>query len=464
MILDSKTNTISYKAIGVSEESIERKGNIFSSVFTLVSTMIGGGLLSLPFAFQQGGFAVSSFVLFFTFVSSTYGAFLIINSKKYCSGRVKNIEDVAKVAFGKNGQRVVQILLIVLLYLSSVAYFILITEQMSPIVYLLFGQNTIWSKKITLLTIVFVIVFPISLMKNLSTLSFTSSLSVVCGIFLCVCVIYRSSTSGFGGPVNDKYNPIVWYPRSIGGFLTCVSIAEVGYSCHFNVLPMYDELRFQTRKNKRIILLLAMGITYAMNIIISFFGYSQFRKYTDQDITTNYSSNDNIVTCGRVAFCLVLLLSYPLLIVPCRASINKMIWTVEDTPLKILSYVSKQEANGPNRVCWFLETMMIVGTSFILAYLVPQVNMVWGVVGAVGCTMSIYILPPAFYLRVRRHPAKADFKKVFAILLLIMGFFMLIAGMYQAIINIVSPLHVINPPKCIHNDTSAYHKQSCSGG
>ena len=63
-------------------------GNIASSVFTLVSTMIGGGLLSLPFAFQQGGVIFSSLVLFFTFLTSTYGAFLIINSRKYCVGEV----------------------------------------------------------------------------------------------------------------------------------------------------------------------------------------------------------------------------------------------------------------------------------------------------------------------------------------------------------------------------------------
>ena len=93
-----------YKAIAAYSGNDDRKGSIFSSIFTLVSTMIGGGLLSLPFAFEQGGFGVGSFVLVFVLIASTYGGFLIINSKKYCSGRVKNIEDVAKVAFGRKGQ------------------------------------------------------------------------------------------------------------------------------------------------------------------------------------------------------------------------------------------------------------------------------------------------------------------------------------------------------------------------
>ena len=82
----------------------EKSGSIISSVFTLVSTMIGGGLLSLPFAFKEGGFGFASFVLVFVLMASTYGGFLIINSKKYCRGKIRNIEDVAKVAFGSNGQ------------------------------------------------------------------------------------------------------------------------------------------------------------------------------------------------------------------------------------------------------------------------------------------------------------------------------------------------------------------------
>lgn len=69
--------------------------------------------------------------------------------------------------------------------------------------------------------------------------------------------------------------------------------------------------------------------------------------------------------------------------------------------------------------------------------------MVWGFVGSLGCTSLIYILPPAFYLRVRRHPAKPDLKKISAILLLVTGIFLLIAGAYQSVMNIVSPLPMI---------------------
>ena len=88
----------------IEKDEHERSGTVFSSIFTLVSTMVGGGILSLPFAFQQGGFIMTSIVLLCVLMASTHGAFLIINSKRYCQGKIRNVEDVGNVAFGNKGK------------------------------------------------------------------------------------------------------------------------------------------------------------------------------------------------------------------------------------------------------------------------------------------------------------------------------------------------------------------------
>lgn len=104
---------------------------------------------------------------------------------------------------------------------------------------------------------------------------FINLLSVLCGILLCCCVTYRSLKDKVGGPIHKPENPVKWFPQSLRQTLTCISITELTFSCHFNILPMHTELRHQTRRNKRIILFSAMGLTYVMNFIVSFFGYFQ---------------------------------------------------------------------------------------------------------------------------------------------------------------------------------------------
>lgn len=448
------------RGLSTVSDGTERTGTRFSSVFTLVSTMIGGGLLSLPFAFEQGGIAVSSFVLLFVLAASTYGGFLIINSKKYCQGKIRNIEDVARVAFGVNGQRLVQLTLFFILYLVSAVYFILIYDQIEPLIQYIKGGKCFWTQRIVILSMTSLLVFPISLLKNLSALQYTSGLSVFCGMLLCGCVVYRSVQDHLGGAVTRADNPVKWYPKSLREFLTCVSISELTFSCHFNILPMHIELRNQTRRNKRSILFTAMGLTCIMNFAVSFFGYFQFRKYTAQDITRNYAHDDIVITAGRAALALVLLLSFPLLIVPCRQTLNKMIWSHERTrrwdligASSFVKSLSNHKLNGPTKLVWFLETFLLVFSACGLAYVVPQVNMLWGLVGAIGCTLIIYVLPPAFYLKVRHHPENPDAKQIFAWLLLIIGIFLLGAGTYTSVVNIVDPIHDLIPHLPAANST-----------
>ena len=100
-------------------------------------------------------------------------------------------------------------------------------------------------------------------------------LSVICVVFLSGVVIYKSIINDVGGPVDSLKNPLKWLPDDFGGLLTAISIAGLTFSCHFNILPMHGELRYQTRANKRIILYTAMGITYTLNVLVSFFGFFQ---------------------------------------------------------------------------------------------------------------------------------------------------------------------------------------------
>lgn len=438
----------------------ERTGTVFSSIFTLISTMVGGGVLSLPFAFQQGGFIVTSVILLCVLMASTHGAFLIINSKRYCQGKIKNVEDVAYIAFGNKGKILTQVVFIVSLFLCSVAYWILIADQITPIMVLLVGPHSFWSKKIIILTIPMLVIFPITLLKSLNSLRFTSVLSVACVVFLAGVIIFKSVKNSFGGPVNDAKNPVKLWPNDFGGLLTAIAISGLTFSCHFNILPMHGELRYQTRTNKRIILYTAMGITYVLNVLVSFFGVFQFRKFTDQDITKNYPHEDTLVNAGRVALALTLLLSFPLLIFPCRAVINKLIWRIErrtllqsQPSLTSLEYLSNVTGTGPSRLMWFLETGFLVIFGYVLAYYIPQVAMVWGFVGAIGTTLMIYILPPAFYLRVRIHPQRPDLKQVAAWGLMLTGFGVLVVGTYQSFANVIHPIPDIARAHIITNST-----------
>ena len=78
----------------------------------------------------------------------------------------------------------------------------------------------------------------------------------------------------------------------------------------------------------------------------------------------------------------------------------------------------------------------------------------WGFVGAIGTTIMIYILPPAFYLRVRIHPERPDLKQVAAWGLMLTGFAVLVVGTYQSFANVISPISKFVSPHSVTNSTS----------
>ena len=100
---------------------------------------------------------------------------------------------------------------------------------------------------------------------------------------------------------------------------------------------------------------------------------------------------------------------------------------------------------------------IVVKTNFALTcnvfFLRLQVAMVWGFVGAIGTTIMIYILPPAFYLRVRIHPERPDLKQVAAWGLMLMGFGVLIVGTYQSFVNVIDPIPDLAHPYIVTNST-----------
>ena len=85
------------------------KGTVFSSVFILLTTSVGAGTLSLPYAFARGGLLLSSVVLLAVVLVAIISGVYLFSSKRYCSEvfpdmEVWSYEDLAEAAFGVLGR------------------------------------------------------------------------------------------------------------------------------------------------------------------------------------------------------------------------------------------------------------------------------------------------------------------------------------------------------------------------
>ena len=51
----------------------------------------------------------------------------------------------------------------------------------------------------------------------------------------------------------------------------------------------------------------------------------------------------------------------------------QIFWHPNEPTSRYLLRISNVSLTGPNKIVWFIESLILVGTSFLLAYLVPQV-------------------------------------------------------------------------------------------
>ncbi len=85
------------------------KGTIFSSIFNLLTTIIGAGTLALPYAFREGGLVFSSILFFIVMVIAIIIGLFLYDSQKICkdlfpSVEIKGYADLAELTLGKIGR------------------------------------------------------------------------------------------------------------------------------------------------------------------------------------------------------------------------------------------------------------------------------------------------------------------------------------------------------------------------
>ena len=253
--------------------NVEVTGSVKSSVFTLLSTIIGGGVLSLPFTLAGCGVGLGLFLIIFMAMTSAYSANLLVWSAHRSGG--ETYQDVALRTYGSTCATFVSVLVLLLVYMASIGYVVLMGDLSTRLFPPLMdctclpgetnGDVTSCQEKNRWIFMVICVgvVFPITLVKKISALRITSFISVISIIFLAGTLSWESVNDNMHHSYNDqilveldpciakhfhdRLKCIKWFKFDFDVLLS-IPILACSYMCHFNVLPMHKELRRATRK------------------------------------------------------------------------------------------------------------------------------------------------------------------------------------------------------------------------
>lgn len=90
------------------------------------------------------------------------------------------------------------------------------------------------------------------------------------------------------------------------------------------MFPIWAELRSPTPRRIKGIVFSGIATCCVVYMLVGAFGYLTFFDLTSQNVLTNYEE-DVVIELGKVAYCLIICVSYPLMMFPARLSIDELL-------------------------------------------------------------------------------------------------------------------------------------------
>lgn len=177
---------------------------------------------------------------------------------------------------------------------------------------------------------VLLLILPLCLQKSLSTLGWTSIVSIVAMLILAYCVVFRGFQAlllSYREPYHARFQDggLKLWPTSWSDAIYAAPIFACSYTCHFNVLPLHQELIHPTRPRIKKMINYVIIACSALYLTIGVFGYVYARDFTDGNILNNFSSHDPLATVGRLALAFCIISGLPMIVLPSRGLLGKMI-------------------------------------------------------------------------------------------------------------------------------------------
>eukprot|EP00045_Choanoeca_perplexa_P011522 m.122852 g.122852 ORF g.122852 m.122852 type:complete len:447 (-) comp15661_c0_seq2:969-2309(-) len=367
-----------------------------ASVFNLANSIIGAGILSLPYAFSLTGWALGSIILLLTVAGADFTIRLLLKCGETCQRRT--YEGVAEAAFGRKGVWFVSAAVILLNVGALTAYNVILGDVL-PSLWNKATKNDsfvhgnrmqrLWCTGLVTL----VILIPLGLLRSVSNLAFTSTLSILCVLsFTVIMIVLAADKDHHPPPDYNSSKPEIEAFRFHIDIFRAFSLLAFAFTCHSVVFPVYLELKRPSVKRMMSVTHWSMLVCFLFYICVALCGYDRYQQTktgVEGDVLKNvHYENGVISTIIQCAYAVSIISTYPMGLAPIRQALAGLLYENEHpTKWPLLRHVT--------------VSLTVIGITFVGALYIPVLDFVFGITGATAGVSIVYILPPAMTLKLR---------------------------------------------------------------
>jgi len=382
-----------------------------ASVINLTKTILGGGVLGLPYALSKSGYALG-IVLFVTFaLLSSIGLHLLMSSARMVPNSTFN--SLSKLTVPK-AKKLVDFAVILKSFGAATSYLVIVGDLMPDVMHEwipsdnssandTFGNRRFW---ISVFTITFVI--PFVRFREMERLKSISAAALLCFVYVLIVVVVYASVSSLNPCKNNAEHckgSVDPFPIKSFDFFKVLPIYIFGFTCHHNACSITNELSNNTMQRLNTINVCSISIAMISYACIAYCAYFTFGSEVESDILSNYTKSWAVLMV-RIVLAISLAWSFPLQCHPARQCIASLLF--------------EKSIEELNNKIFYVITYAFTLSAFALSMAVDNLSVVLAFVGSTGSVALSYVVPGIFFYFLHKDQPNFPMKHV-ALAMIILG-------------------------------------------
>lgn len=427
-----------------------KPGSIRSSVINVTAATLGAGALALPRALYYSGLFWGPLMMLALACLSVVSIKVIVQLVDVSSKH--SYEEIAKLAFGPRFALLVEVNIILFCFGTAVAYMITV-GQISHQVLQVLADGAWWGDVFgpteVLIAVTASILLPLSLLDSINDLRFASLMGVSCILYLIVVVVYVFVWTRVSTTLEPAGSFDGWQPKGgFTGLFQMLSVAIFAFCCQPNVPAIYHELNRRSSRRMSRVAIGAMSLCLLVYLLMGVTGFLTFGEDTSGNVLANLQiflcQKDMMVISGFACMAVAVTMAFPLNIFPIRYSLETALFYWR-----------------PSLNCRSVSVSIAVTTvacALICAIVLPEINLVFELVGATTGSFVCFIGPGVLFWRIVPGSVFSS-HKLKALVLVVCGVTFLVLGTYSSVLDVVSQLQSTAPaasqPTCLSGQGDA---------
>jgi len=402
MVLKSESERHSLSALTKTINTLVTASANAASRLLLINYILGAGIIGMPYAIRMSGIITGTLLLILVSWMTDKSLRMLVDMANYHPKlrklNVHTYEDLASYAFGTMGSCFILFNMFVLAYGAMVAYLIIIKDTIPTII----GFDNGWEPEVILIMTSLVIIVPLAMKKDMSSLAFTSLLSITVDVVLLFFIVLYSpikatvsEAGGLGEVLKDEWNKP----------LTCfigLGVLSDAMTCQHVAFLIGGSFANRTRGRWATVTFRSIFIVATATGVIGICGYLGFLDETQGDILNNFDPESLVANAARSLLAVTMFFTYPMECFVARHVLVKIMHNGDEDGGE--AFAEAVDDNSlPGWKCFGrrqLWTLVIFFLSLLPALVFDDIGPVLSVVGSLGASCVAYVAPGLVFLGV----------------------------------------------------------------